>query len=271
MAARKPLIPVPKFRPYTLKLAELCAIDLWNGIDYETGKTMEISDEELLVDFAVPFKHLYENPQTAIQISEYSVRRLIRVGRLKALFRSTQGTDFPAGIAAIKTKVLPIYDGWRNGTLKLVDTGYGLKSTLDLGASFVTGVSAPTINGNYRVPLASRLLFYMTPDMKVFNFSNGLAKAMQLQSRPQAAIGEFSVQMQIGLDKNINKFRKLKLPQPKLLGEDFWTHISKSDWWQRRVLDLAMLLQFNVLTARPALQAQAHSYVASLQPVKKII
>ena len=63
MATRKPLIPVPKFRPYILKLAELCAIDLWNGIDYETGKSMEVSDEELLHDFAVPFILPYAKPQ----------------------------------------------------------------------------------------------------------------------------------------------------------------------------------------------------------------
>lgn len=271
MATRKPLIPVPKFRPYILKLAELCAIDLWNGIDYETGKSMEVSDEELLHDFAVPFKYLYENPQTHIQISEFSVRRLIRVGRLKAMFRSAQETDFHAGIKAIETLVLPTYVGWRSGTLKLVETGYGLRSTLDLGASFVTVTTVPTRNGNYRVALASRLLFYLIPDMKLFNFSNGLAKAMQLQSRPQAAIADFSIEMEKGLKKNQIELDKLQMPKPKIIGEEFWHYIDSSDWWQRRVLDLAMLLHFNVLTAHPALQAQARSYVVSITPRKKII
>lgn len=271
MATRKPLIPAPKFRPYIIKLAELCAIDLWHGIDYETGKSMEVSDEELLHDFAFPFKYLYENPQTHIQISEFSVRRLIRVGRLKAMFRSAQEINFQAGIKAIETLVLPTYLGWRSGNLKLVETGYGLRSTLDLGASFVTATSVPTRNGHYRVPLASRLLFFMTPDMKIFNFSNGLAKAMQLQSRPQAAIADFSIEMEKGLKKNQIALDKLRMPKPKIIGEELWHCIDNSDWWQRRVLDLAMLLQFNVLKARPALQAQARAYVVSITPRKTTI
>ena len=43
---------VPKFSKYKLKIAELCAIEAWNGIDYQTGKKMVIGDEELLKKFS---------------------------------------------------------------------------------------------------------------------------------------------------------------------------------------------------------------------------
>ena len=46
---------VPKFSKYKLKIAELCAIEAWNGIDYQTGKKMVIGDEELLKKFSASF------------------------------------------------------------------------------------------------------------------------------------------------------------------------------------------------------------------------
>lgn len=263
MPKRRLFKPVPKFSAYQVKLAELCALDLWNGIDYETGKQMEVSDEELLVDFAIPFQLMVRNPSTVNGITEASIRRLIRVAKLKALFRSTQPTDFVAGIKTITSQVVPVYKGWRNKTLKLSPTGYGLNAILDLGAGFVTNPN-PTKRGNYRVPLASRLLFFALPDMLVFNYSNALSDAMLFQKRPQVAIQFFMETLEQGLITNKVLFTKLKMPAPKLLGAVMWKRINQYKWWQRRVLDLALLLHFGVVSARPALRTRARQLTTKI-------
>ena len=268
MATRRLFKTVPKFTAYEVKLAELCALDLWNGIDYETGKDMEVSDEELIVDFAVPFQLMRNNPATVNRISEFSIRRLIRVGKLMALFRSTNPTDFVSGIKTIVNKVIPVYNGWRNKTMKLTPTGYGLKATLDLGAGFVTN-SKPTKRGNFRIPLASRLLFFAMPDMLTFNYSNGLGEAMNLQKRPQHAMPYFMETLQQGLITNRALFSKLETPPPKLLGTALWKRIKKFNWWQRRVLDLALLLHFGVVVARPALRTKARRLTVKPKKTKK--
>jgi hypothetical protein len=264
MPKRRSFKPVPKFSAYQVKLAELCALDLWNGIDYETGKEMEVSDEELLVDFAVPFQLMIKNPATTNGITEASIRRLIRVAKLKALFRSTQPTDFLAGIKTITNQVVPIYKDWKNKKVKLTPIGYGLKATIDLGAGFVTNPN-PTKRGNYRVPLASRLLFFAVPDMLVFNYSNALSEAMLFQKRPQDAIPFFMESLQQGLIVNKVLFGKLKMPPPKLLGTVMWKRVNQFKWWHRRVLDLALLLHFGVVSARPALRNKARQLTANVK------
>jgi hypothetical protein len=192
MAKAKQHLSVPLLSPYAIKLAELCAIDLWHGVDYETGKTMDASDDELLQTFYMPIKRMYLRGTAANTIVEDDVRLIIKQGKLKALYRSHLPLDFNKGLSAIKTHCLPTYKGWRNGTMQLTPTGYATKTTLDLGISFVQTTKAPTTNGNYRVPLATRILFYAMPDMLMFNYSNALGKALNLQSRPQSAVLYFS-------------------------------------------------------------------------------
>lgn len=41
MAKGRLPLAVPKLSPYEVKLAELCALDLWDGIDYQTGGHIE--------------------------------------------------------------------------------------------------------------------------------------------------------------------------------------------------------------------------------------
>jgi hypothetical protein len=267
MATRRLFKTVPKFTAYEVKLAELCAMDLWSGINYETGEEMEVSDEEFLADFAIPFQLLRKNPKTNNQITEFSIRRLIRVGKIKAAYRSQEPTNFQSGIETIVKKVIPVYDGWRNKTLKLTPIGYGERVTLDLGAGFVTN-SKPSLNGNYRIALASRLLFFAVPDMLLFNFSNDLAESMLFQKRPQAAIPYFMEALQQGLLVNRTLFNKLELPPSKLLGTALWKRIKKFNWWQRRVLDLALMLHFGVVTARPALRTKARRLTAKPKKAK---
>ncbi len=46
--------PVPKFGASHLALAEACAVELWNVLDYQTCKELVVNDDDLLVMFATP-------------------------------------------------------------------------------------------------------------------------------------------------------------------------------------------------------------------------
>ena len=52
------------------------------------------------------------------------------------------------------------------------------------------------------------------------------------------------------------------MPKPTILGDDVWTRAKKNGWWQRRVLDLALLLRFRVFVARRELQVLARALAA---------
>ena len=256
-------ITVPKFSASHLALAEVCATELWNGFDYQTGKALPVSDEALLVMFATPTFAMYASPRTQQTFTELDVRDLIRVARLKALFRSTQVTDFQGAITAYRKTALAAYRGWKNKTIKLSNPyDYATRATLDWSPKFVNN-SRVSPNGNHRVPLACRILFFAMPDMMVFNFSNGLATKMRLQSRPQAALPYFNKYLYEGLHHNKVLLKNLKMPQSTTLNKEIWHAANKNDWWQRRVLDLALLLHFGVVAATPQLRTKGRQLAAT--------
>ncbi len=181
-------IPVPKFSAVQLALAEVCANDLWNGLDYQNGEPIDVSEEEFLVIFAKPTFTMLNNSRTRQCFTEIDMRALIRAANLKALFRSTQATDFQGAITAYRATALAVYGGWKNRTIQLENEyDYGTKAMLEWSPKFVNNPN-PSRNGNHRLPLANRILFFAMPDMMIFNFSNSLAKKMRFQARPQAAI-----------------------------------------------------------------------------------
>lgn len=250
---------VPTFTLYEIRLAHLCALHLWYGREFDTGKIAECSDEKLLIEFSSRFEATRANKKTAYQIPEYLIRQLIRVARLKALYRSTSKINFPKGIRTIRNSSVKTYDNWLANPASLTPTGHATKAILDLGLGFVTqprGVNAPK---NYRVPLASRVLFFAAPEMMIFNFSNGLGKAMNFQSRPQAAIPHFNIELYDGLQRNDALLFRCTMPPPQLLSQESWNRANNGGWWKRRVLDIALLLHYKVAYAHHDLVLLARS------------
>jgi hypothetical protein len=263
MAKAFPHLPVPKFSAQQLALAEVCAIEIWNGLDYSTGKECDVSDEDLLVMFATPTFAMSKSTSTRQNLQEIDIRTLIRVAQLKALFRSAQPTDFQSAIFHYRSTALPIYLGWKLNTLQLPNVyDYATQAILDWSPTFVNNTQ-PSLNGNYRVPLACRILFFAMPDMCIFNFSNGLRRKLAMQSRSQAAIPHFNKSLYAGLLLNQSLLANLDMPKPTTLDIEIWTAAYQNGWWQRRVLDLALLLHFGVMVPQPSLRTKAQKLAAS--------
>lgn len=245
MPVRKQPKKVPVFTSYEMKLAELCATACWEGIDFRTNKIAEVSDQVLLNNFYVSFQRLVKSPTLPSNITEQQLRQLIRVADVKAMFRSALELDFELGIDGITNLIVPIYKASTDKKPSISRFNAGVKATKELSLSWIDNPN-PSLNGNYRVPFTSRILFFCVPEMMIFNFSNPLAEKLNLQVRPQAALPYFNELMFNGLIANRALLNQLKFPDRSALSLVNWNKISKTDWWQRRVLDIAMLIKFGV-------------------------
>lgn len=259
MPFSKPFKKVPTFSLYQVRLAHLCALHIWEGREFDTANLAECSDEDLLFEFSTRFQATRANPNTTYQIDRDLIRQLIRVARLKALYRSTSRINFQQSINTIRNATVNSYDNWLANPASRTVTGHATTAILELGMGFVTQPHGINASKNYRVPLASRVLFFAAPDMLVFNYSNGLGNAMNFQSRPQAAIQYFNIELYDGLRRNNALLSRCKMPAPRRLNQANWNRANNGGWWQRRVLDIALLLHFNVTYAHPDLVRLARS------------
>ena len=101
-------------------------------------------------------------------------------------------------------------------------------------------VNHPTSN---QYNLASRILFFLSPNLHTFNLNSAIAKYFGLQYRTQAHYAEYFELFSKGMVTNQTNLSKYKMP-PARDGLDIktWNEASRTDWWKRRVIDLAVLL-----------------------------
>jgi len=108
----------------------------------------------------------------------------------------------------------------------------------------------PTAN---RLNLASRVLFYISPNIKTFNMNSKIAKAFGLQSRPHHCYAEYFELFAKGLVTNQTKLSRYSLPERRpYLDLQTWNEAKKTDWWKRRVLDIAVLIYLNLAVPIPS-------------------
>ena len=109
--ARLPL-SVPKLTPYEIKLAELCAMDLWDGVDYQTGYHIA-RDELFLGNFGNPAASLYKGRVNHLNVSTQEFHNFVIVAGLKNQYQTANGTSLAKGISSFPKVVLPNYTVWR--------------------------------------------------------------------------------------------------------------------------------------------------------------
>lgn len=77
-----------------------------------------------------------------------------------------------------------------------------------------------------------------------------LEKSLNLQSRPEAAIHPFYQIFQDCLAINSKELSQYEMPQSLgVLDDEIYTTVRSSDWWHRRIIDIAVLLHLNVTKA----------------------
>lgn len=263
MATNRPQLSVPAFSAREIILAELCALDLWNGIDFQTGTPISTSDEDLLITFSHPTYAITNGGSTTQSISPTDIENLVRVAKLKQILRGRTPTDYQSGIANFSTKVLPIYTNWINQPSNIPSNANATRAILDWSPTF-TGINTNTqAQGRHRISLCSRILFFAIPELPFFNFSRGLSKKFNLPSSSENSLPYFNKIMEIGYHLNWSVLASAQMPQSTRLNEEIRANALKSDWWGRRILDIALLLHFQISHARLPLQHQAQGIAIS--------
>jgi hypothetical protein len=237
-------IPIPKLTKGEIDIANLCSKALWYGIDFETGKN-QTSDASLLETFATQFYQYHKN-KTPLRppIMELEVRELIRVCRVYVLYRGLAGMDFKKGISAIYKEIYNTYK-------EVIKKSYSGTPQVD-GANCLRVLSDGIVKkkGDNRLNLSSRILFFLIPDLMIFNMNTKVATEFGLPLRPHYHYADFYDLFAKGLKTNQTLLSKLRLPKDDLNELTFqtWDKVRQTDWWQRRVLDIAILIKLNLAT-----------------------
>jgi len=238
-----PTIPrthIPRFTAQEIKVAELCSRALWFGIDFETGKE-KTSDSEFIEVFAGPmYSHSPNIRMFKPAVFKADVHELIRAGKLTALYRAIGLLDFNKGVRRIHNQIFKIFFNARRAPRTTNKLNTGIKAIELLSKALVKNIS------NNQLVLSSRVLFYLIPNLAISNMNNKVAKHFGLQSRPHHHYAEFQILLNRGLVVNQNNLNRCKLPMRHgSMNKKLWDEVSKTDWYQRRVLDIAILLRLN--------------------------
>lgn len=262
-----PRRPIEIFTKAELNEADLCASALWHGINFKTGKKIT-SDAWLLDAFATPFYNI-TSTNTYNGVTDLDVHELIVACGLYATFRDTNKQHYDSGLNSIASSIYPIYLNWLQKTGGVSEEAYGARAVYKLSDALALHNPNSINPAPHRTVIASRLLFFLVPTMPCFNMNNTIALKYGLQSRPYAYRDEYCRLMHDGLKANWNLLKTYSLPSctPEITPKT-WAEINKSDWWQRRVLDIAILIKNNVTSSAVGLATTYKEHVTGLKSKK---
>ena len=230
--------PIPRFTKTELNLADRCAKALWYGINFQTGNLHHKSDASLMSDFAFNFYHFHTKKiKFKPDIFVADIRQLILSCGVTNLFRWIRRMDLRKGINSIYDDVYPQFLISQKKPNRVSSYQVAVQCLEKLNDGIV---NHPTSN---QYNLASRILFFLSPNLHTFNLNITIAKHFGLQHRTHVHYADYFELFSKGMVINQTNLSKYKMP-PARDGLDVitWNEASRTDWWRRRVLDLAVLL-----------------------------
>lgn len=266
MAKQKKFPRVPNFTPSAIHLADLCAREIWRGVNYVNGDKITVvdkdlvsenrskhvssadfvvmSDEEFLVRFAEPFLNIAYDDEIKIKkpISALDVQHLIEVARLRFAQIKTQHLDVESGIEVLLSFIAQHYRDWNAADSELNYSEIGGHITVIMGDAFFKPADELTLGTQHA--LASRLLFFAIPDMPLFNYSGDIADGLDLKGNSEELIKRYIDTLSEGYDRNWHLLSQYQMPYPIKLNDKVWERARDAGWWQRRIYDLALKFHY---------------------------
>lgn len=254
---------VPLFTRAEIDAANDCAVLLWNGVDFSSGKKI-VSDRDFLVYFSDEFSNI-GNKGHVLHLSRPIIHDLIIISMLKPMYRKQNELTYP-GLERYISQHYPSAK-LANSRTNHGDVRLGVATEFTISCARAVVKKNVSVKAGYRVPFASRLLFFAAPQLLVFNYANRLAeKKMLYQSRPHYAYPTYANDMLNGLRKNWKLLSKYNLPtEKKGIPEKEVIIAHNTDWWARRVLDIALLIHFGVFSPSVSLSSLRRSLVYTAQ------
>lgn len=226
-------LPIPKISPATYDLAHQCCLQLWCGLEFSDG-TKQASDAYLLETWASKFQKGF-NTKKSVRYTDDDIRDLTyaaRVGRflkIPHIIKRRLNASFNSSIRALYTQ----------------PNAYSDDFSEELGRAI-----AKNIGQSGKIIVASRMLFFAIPDRCLFNLNEKVADKLQM---PRTALRFKTVmvnEMHQRCKKDWGILKKYKMPhRTPEISKEIWQLACDNGWWQRRVLDVAILLHLKLASA----------------------
>lgn len=245
---------IPNINRQTYELAHLCATAIWNGVNYETGKKQLVSDAYLLQNFGVKFIKA-KLTGSLITYSVDEISEFLKVAKLRYHINPLT-VDLFNGNRCLNTSILTYATQQANKKINFLKYQVGATMSENLGRHFSTkryvirnGKRIRTRNN--KTTLASRLLFFTVPSEQCFNLNEDVAQHLQLKGKTALTFNsEYCEAFATLLDRDWHILSNLKMPlKNNEISPIVWQEAYAGCWWQRRVLDLAVLIHFRIINA----------------------
>lgn len=257
LGTKPPEIPI--LSDSLLRLADLCARELWVGTNFITGKPQQytpkkisnqssnasepvnLSDERLLAMFALPFYSSAKVHGQKIKVPlplHHIDPYFVHVAGLNATKNPpTQG--ILDGISLLLSSLSSDYKSYISGKSKMSSVEKAAAYTSELVEAF------GEISEISHRALAFRILFFAIPDFPCFNYSVEIIKALKLSPTDPKFFSKFTDTLDRGYQINWERLNQYEMPLPTHLDPKIWMLARNHGWWQRRIYDLALLIHFS--------------------------
>ena len=225
-------------------LADACARELWRGYNYSNESPI-ISDEILFAWFGNPFIDLQKNKATNLHIYSECIDRFITIIDMPKI-RNNQTLDIENGILTLQYICRSDYAKWIRDNAKKINTISKYDLVINMTIKTANGFFRPynrIRNGSF-YPLATRILFFAAPNLPIYNLSEKICAALKLKPvRTEEAFINFYHLMNKIAEDNWEKLCNYKMPLSNgNINDKYWLIAAENGWWQRRVLDLALMI-----------------------------
>ena len=237
---KKAIRQIPKLNPISIKIADLCAKELWRGYRDTSDKT--ISDEVLMHRLHGAFYKLNNRLSKTYNLSKDHFLEFAKAGDLSRLVH-IGNLDRIKGLDSMRLDIPQRYRRWLKEKNRTICSMSPPDAVRKLGEEFFKKKNQR--NHRNHIALASRILFMAATDMTVFNYSNQIAKQLGLPiNKPSAIIDQYHKALHDGLKRNWDELIKYDMPLGCTELPDYiWQTARHNGWWQRRIYDLAILIE----------------------------
>jgi len=251
-------MPIPPITKQTYDLANQCALLLWHGINYENGDRQRLSDASMLELLSGKFLKSIQTKKYT-NISKQNYRDILLATGLAFHFRGVKLNTVEAN-RTLFNDIVSIYKSRKFNGHFISKYAYAAQFNALLGEA----LAKPKPSGN-KITLASRVLFFTIPSELGFNLSEKVARKLNLKGTAPSYSMQYCEEFSKALIRDWKQLSSYKMPcRTTEISQIVWNDAYDNGWWQRRILDLAVLLHFKVVSATYAKQ----SYVKLNKPKK---
>jgi hypothetical protein len=255
MANIKKQLSIQTLKKSDFDLADACARELWRGYSY-TDDSPTISDEMLMLWFSVPFVNLQRIHSTDLYIHPEHIDRFASLINMREN-RIKKTLDIPNGLKRLKHICENEYADWKREPKKMSAFNIANKATKEVAESLFK--TSPTTNKGIFPALSTRVLFFAAPDLPIFNYSKQVRDFLQINERTNLDnLIVFNSEMRKVFEHYWEQLQNYKMPLANgLVQDEYWILAMKGGWWQRRVLDLSLMIKAGAVNYKPFIKTIA--------------